>query len=266
MRRATVLPLLALGIACSAPAAAERDFCADRPGMDTPACTLEPGRVQIELGIGDWTLDRTTTTRTDTISLGDALLRVGLDDRTEAQIGWTAYGFSREKDRIGGSRDRVSGVGDVTLAIRRNLTNPDGSGLAMALEPYVTLPAGNAAIGAGDWGAGLIVPVTLDLSDAVNVGVTPEIDAAVDADRSGRHLAFGSVVSLNLAISDAVSTTIELAAFRDQDPDGHNTQSLAGLSFGWQPGKDVQFDIGANAGLNRDTPDIELYVGLSRRF
>jgi hypothetical protein len=28
----------------------------------------------------------------------------------------------------------------------------------------------------------------------------------------------------------------------------------------------LQFDIGGVAGLNRDAPDLELYVGMSRRF
>jgi hypothetical protein len=30
--------------------------------------------------------------------------------------------------------------------------------------------------------------------------------------------------------------------------------------------KDLQLDAGANFGLNRQTPDIELYAGVSTRF
>jgi hypothetical protein len=30
--------------------------------------------------------------------------------------------------------------------------------------------------------------------------------------------------------------------------------------------KDLQFDAGANFGLNRQTPDVELYTGVSVRF
>lgn len=262
--RFAIFPLMALAFA--SPAKAERDFCGDRPGLDTPPCTLEAGRLQIEIGIGDWVLDRQAATRTDTIATGDLLLRFGLNDSTEAQIGWTAYGHVRERDRISGTVDRLSGIGDVTVAVRHNLKNPDGSGLSIAVQPYATLPAGNSAIGAGDWGAGLLMPVTLDLTDDIHLGLTPGIDAAVDSDRSGRHLSFGSVASVAFDISDAVGTTVELAAFRDEDPHGHSTQALAAISFAWQADENLQFDIGANAGLNRDTPDIELYFGLSRRF
>jgi hypothetical protein len=30
--------------------------------------------------------------------------------------------------------------------------------------------------------------------------------------------------------------------------------------------KNVQLDAGANFGLNRNTPDVELYAGISKRF
>lgn len=249
----------------AAPAMA-RDLCPDRPGLGTPACTLDPGRIQIEVGMMDWTRDRQPDSRTDTIIAGDTLLRIGIDNQTEAQIGWTAYGHVRTRDRLTGAVDRNGGTGDVTLAIRRNLANPDGSGLSLAVQPYVTLPTGGSAIGAGDWGAGLIAPVSYDLPGGLQLGVTPQIAAAVDSDGDGRHLMYGSVVGLGFDLSDAVGATMELAAYRDRDPAGHSTQALAGFSVGWQPGDDTQFDAGTNIGLNRDTPDIELYFGITRRF
>lgn len=94
----------------------------------------------------------------------------------------------------------------------------------------------------------------------------PEIDAAVDEDRSGRHVAYGSVAGLGFDLSDSLSGTIEASLMRDDDPAGHATEALAGLSFGWQPRDDMQFDIGVNAGLNGDSPDGEVYFGLVRRF
>ena len=264
MMRRLILPAILL-VTAAAPATA-RDLCPDRPGLGTPACTLDPGRIQVEIGMMDWTLDRQPDSRTDTILAGDTLLRIGIDQQTEAQIGWTAYGHVRTRDRMTGAVDRADGTGDVTLAIRRNLANPDGSGLAIALQPYVTLPIGGSAIGAGDWGAGLIAPVSYDLAGGLQLALTPQVAAAVDSDGNGRHLMYGSVLGLGFDLSDAVGATVELAAYRDSDPAGHTTQALAGLSFGWQPGDDSQLDAGVNLGLNRDTPDIELYFGITRRF
>jgi hypothetical protein len=53
---------------------------------------------------------------------------------------------------------------------------------------------------------------------------------------------------------------------RDEDPAGHATQALASLSFAWQPRSNLQLDMGAVAGLNSASPDVELYLGIARRF
>jgi hypothetical protein len=63
-----------------------------------------------------------------------------------------------------------------------------------------------------------------------------------------------------------VSGTLELQAVRDDDPAGHATEALAGLSFAWQPKSNLQLDMGAVAGLNHASPDVELYLGIARRF
>lgn len=255
-----------LGLSVPAQAEEARDLCADRPGLGTPACTVEPGRMVLELGLGDWTREKDAASRTDTVVAGDALLRIGVTDSLEAQVGWTAYGHVRTRDRLTGAIDKADGVGDVTLALRQNLHNPDGSGFSVALMPYATVPAGGSAIGAGDWGAGLIVPVSFDLGHGLSLGLTPEVDAAVDGDGNGRHLAYGSVAGLGFSLSDAVSGAIEAQVTHDHDPDGHATQALAGLSFAWQPSDAMQFDVGLNLGLNRASADSELYLGIVRRF
>lgn len=258
---------LYLAVLIAAPAAAQdRDLCADRPGLGTPPCTVAPGKVMVEVGLVDWTLDRQPDTRTDTLLAGDTLVRFGVADHAELRIGWTAFGHVRERDRLTGAIDTMAGVGDVTVAANRNLVNPDGSGTSISLLPYATLPTGGSAIGAGDWGAGMLIPVSVELGGGVKLGLTPEIDAAVDDDRHGRHLAYGSVVGLGVDLSDAVSAAGEAQVIRDRDPGDHSTQALAGLSLGWQPGRDTQLDVGTNIGLNRASPDVELYVGVARRF
>lgn len=262
----TIAASLCVLIAGEAQAQDLRPFCADRPGLGTPACTIDPGRVVAELGLLDWSREEDPATRTETLIAGDALIRVGLTPSLEAQIGWTAFGDVRTRDRLSGATARQSGVGDVTLALRQNFSHPDGSGFSAAAMPFVTLPSGGGAIGAGDWGAGLVLPLSYSLSDTISIALTPEVDAAVDADGHGRHLAYGSVIGLSVVLTSHLSTAIELQESRDYDPAGHSTQALAGLSFAWQPRDDLQFDLGGVAGLNAASPDVELYIGVARRF
>lgn len=260
--------LAALGaLLFAAPAFASdgRDLCPDRPGLGTPPCTVEPGKVVFELGLADWTREDDGPQRTDTILTGDALLRVGLTSSLEVQVGWTVLGHVRERDAALGTIDKRTRTGDVTVALRQNLHNPDGSGFSIAAMPYASLPTGGAGVGAGDWEAGLLVPVAID-AGPVSIGLTPHIDAAVNGDGNGRHLAYGTVAGLGFDLSDVVSVSTELSFTRDRDPAGRTTEWLAGFSAGWQPGDDSQWDIGVNTGLNRDSPDVQIYAGYARRF
>jgi hypothetical protein len=256
--------VLGLGLLSAPALAEERDLCPERPGLDTPPCIVDAGHILAEISAIDWTRDRQAGTRADTVLAGDALARFGLTDTAEAQIGWTAYGHARTRDAAGVASQ--SGVGDVLAAFKLNLAHPDGSGFSVALKPYATLPTGGGAIGAGTWGAGLLVPLSFDLGHGLQLTATPELDATPDQDRHGRHLAYGSAAGLQQKLSEAVSLAIEAQIIRDNDPSGHATMALSQVSLAWQPGKNTQLDIGAVAGLNHASPDIELIAGVSRRF
>lgn len=264
MKRALLgVALASLGLSGAA-AAQDREYCPDRPGLDTPACTIAPGRISVETSLADWTRDDQPGSREDTILFGDTLVRVGVSDTIEARIGFTSFGHDRMRDSTG--VESVNGIGDVSLGMKANLHHPDGSDLSVAVLPFVTLPVGRSSIGAGDWGAGFLVPVTYELSDTVSLDLTPEIDAAVDEDGNGRHLAYSSTAGLSVKVSKAFILTGEVQALRDNDPDRHATQALAALSLAWMAGDDLQFDLFGAAGLNDDTPDARLYAGISRRF
>ena len=244
----------------------ERGYCPVRPGLGTPACTIAPGRVSIETGVVDWTRDDTPDERSDAVLVGDTLVRVGLSETVEAQLGWTPFGHVRTREKATGAVDAVDRVGDVQIAVKANLRHPDGSGFSAAVQPFVTLPVGRGPLGAGDWAAGAIVPVSFDLGTTIELQLTPEINAAADEDRHGRHLSYSGVAGLELAISEAVNLTLELAAAQDDDPDGHSTELQGAASASWMPSDDLQLDIGTTLGLNRDAADVEVYLGISRRL
>ena len=253
-------------ITTTAAHAEERNYCPARPGLDTPACTISPGRVSVETGLADWSLEQDSSQRTDTVLIGGTLVRIGLTDNLEAQVGWTPYGHVRTRDKIGGTVDSAGTFGDAMLGFKVNLHHPDGSGLSAAIQPFVTLPIGRGPLGAGDWGGGVIAPVDYALTDTFSLQFTPEIDAAVDQDGNGRHFAASGTLGLGMALSKKVSMTVEFQALRDVQPSGKTWQVLESTSLAWMPKDNLQLDMGAVAGLNRDAPEAELYVGVSRRF
>ncbi len=244
----------------------ERDFCADRPGKDTPSCTLDPGRFQVEAGLLDYSHSRDRDTVENDITSSDLLLRYGVNDSLEARAEWEGYSWSRSRDRGSGQVDHGHGGGDLTLSFRQNLRHPDDTGTAFAIQPSVTLPVGRNPIGAGTWGAGIVTPFGVDLLKNWRLNLDPEIDAAADADRHGRHLAYALAASVTRSIGQALQLSVEGWAMRDDDPADHQTQASVDFSAAWQPGKNSAIDLSANVGITHATPRIELALGMSRRF
>lgn len=257
----------AIALAGGAAHAEDRDFCPDRPGKGSPACTIDTGRLQIETSLIDYAHSRDADAVDDSYVTGDTLLRYGLGDHTEARLGWTAYGFDRSRDRASGMVDHAQGTGDVTLSLRQSLLHPDNSGTAIAIQPSVTLPSGKSPIGAGTWSAGLLVPFGTDLSKDWRLSLDPEVDAAADGDGSGRHLAYSLVAGLSYTIDPAWQISAEAYGQRDDDPAGHQTLASLDLSAAYQlPDKNRQIDLSAYTGLTHATPRIELVLGVAQRF
>jgi hypothetical protein len=244
--------------------AQDREYCPARPGLGEPACTLDPGKVSVEVGIASWQRDDNPGSRIDTIMLADTLVRAGLTNDTEVSVAWTPYIRERTRDASGVSL--AQGGSDLTVALKHNLHNPDGSGFSLAVEGYATLPVAGEPGGAGDWAAGLVVPASVDLGSGLSLQSTSEADAAVDADGDGRHFALSEVVGLGIPLTKDLTMTAEAQLLRDWDPSGATTEAYAGLSFALSLSDDLQVDAGSVVGLNASAPDVQIYAGISRRF
>jgi hypothetical protein len=63
-----------------------------------------------------------------------------------------------------------------------------------------------------------------------------------------------------------LTLSAELWGMWDWDPAGTTRQASVDGSAAYLLNKAVQLDAGANLGLNRQTPDVEIYAGFSIRF
>ncbi|MGZ3173296.1 MAG: transporter [Croceibacterium sp.] len=244
----------------AAPAAAqERDFCANRPGLGTPPCTLAPGSAMIETGVAEWDHSADAVSTDDSTTFGGLLLRVGVSQSAEVQFGLTSFTHDRLRDRATGVVAHSSNVGDASAAVRRGIAGPNGP---VAIEAFVSAPADHP----GRWSMGLLLPANVDLPSGFQLGLTPEIDLAPDTGGGGRHVAYGGVIGLSHALSAKVSMAGELAAFEDADPAGHSLDARFAASLAWQARPRLQFDVEADAGLSAGAPDTALMIGFADRF
>jgi hypothetical protein len=263
MRWGAVVLAGGLLIAASA-AAADQPICPDRPSKGTGTCTVPAGDWQIESGLVDWSRDTSGGARSDFTAFGSSLLKLGIGDDADVELGFTPYEVSRLHGPSGG--ERRAGFGDMLVRTKVRLTR-DGASVEVAIDPFVKLPTAGHALGNGKVEGGLTVPVGVALGDGpLSLGFAPEVDWLSDGDGHGRHLGMIQVAGLGIAASPRLSLTAELWGQWDWDPGGTSRQYSADGAVAYLWRSDVQVDVGANLGLNRATPDLELYAGVSKRF
>ena len=245
-------------------AADEQPICAARPGKATAACTVPAGRVQLEIGLGDWSVQKVDGERNTAFAVGETAFKYGLTDRSDIEVDVTPW--EGTASRAGGVHDSASGFGDVVVSYKQQVS-PRDSALQITMLPFVKVPTARHDLGNRKWEAGLLVPIGYAIPRTpFSVNLTPEIDWAADANGGSHHAAMTQVADLGLQVNAKLSLSAELWSQWDWDPSGTTRQSSADASIAYLANNNLQLDAGANFGLNHDTPDVELYTGVSVRF
>ena len=258
--RLLLLSLSTALLAGSAHAQALRDFCAERPGRATPPCILDTGHTQLEVGLADAVFARGGGAHEDAYTLGAAEIRFGLTPRVEAEAGWAPLTVDHQR-----GAGRRTGAGDAMFGLKGALTDPDADGAAVSLQGFVTAPTATHGLGAGGWTGGLRLPASIPLGSNTDLGLTPEIDVIRDAAGGGTHLAWIGAAGVSRAFGP-MTLGAEVWGELDDDPAGKVRQASADFTAAYAVGGDAQLDAGVNLGLNRATPDIEVYAGIARWF
>jgi hypothetical protein len=258
-----IVSALALSAATAA-TADEQPICADRPGKSTPACTVPAGDWQVETGFADWSLQKDRGERDTSLVLGETTIKYGMTGSSDLEIDLTPWQRATSSGR--GFREIASGIGDVKLLYKQQLT-PGDAPLQVTLMPFVKAPTAKHRLGNGKWEGGLLLPIDYAIGKSpFSIELTPELDWAADGDGRGHHVAMEQVVSLGWQATEKLNLSAELWSGWDWDPSGTTRQASADGSAAYLLSNDVQLDAGANFGLNRATPDVELYGGVSVRF
>ena len=149
--RTHLVAALLLCTGTAAAAADEQPICADRPGKATSACTVPAGHWQVETGLADWTLDRSGGERDTSLVLGETTIKYGLTDHSDIELDVTPW--QRATSRGPGFRDSASGIGDLNVIYKHELTSSDAA-LQVTLYPYVKIPTAKRPLGNGKWEGG----------------------------------------------------------------------------------------------------------------
>jgi hypothetical protein len=261
--RASLFAAIALS-ATSAAAADELTICADRPGKATATCTVPTGHWQVETGLADWSLQNAGGERDTSVPLGDTTLKLGLTGASDIEMDVTPW--EKATSRVAGMHDSASGFGDINILYKQRLTAGDAAVQISAL-PSVKIPTAKHSLGNGEWEGGFLLPIGYAIAKTpLTLGFTPEIDWAADAEGHGHHVAMTQVADVGWQATNKFNLSAELWGQWDWDPAGTARRFSADASIAYLANKRVQLDAGGNFGLNRNTPDVELYAGVAKLF
>jgi len=256
-------PLLLL-LSSAAAAADDQPICPDRPSKSTGPCTVPEGDWQIETGLIDWTRDRSSGTTTQTAVWGSSGLKYGLASNADIEL-WVTP-LEMLSIHAPGISEHYSSFGDTLLRIKYEITKNDAP-VQVALDPFVKLPTANHYLGNGKVEGGLLVPIQIAVGKSpFTISLDPEVDVLANQDSKGRHVGMIQLVNLGWQASKKLTFTTEIWSQWDWDPSGTGKQRSWDVSAAYLVTKDLQLDAGANLALNHETPDIELYSGVSVRF
>ena len=219
--------------------------------------------MQIETGIADWTHDRSQGVSADASSVGATAFKYGLSDRWNVELDVAPYNSLRVSGD--GMHAFNSSFGDLVVRSKYRLTS--GDGVQVAINPAIKIPTAARPIGNRRWEAGIAVPIDYSIPKT-NFSVTlgPELDWLADGGGSGHHFAMAQVIGVSWQVSPKLNLSGELWGQWNWDPAGTVRQATADAAMAYLVNNNLQLDGGANFGLNRDTPDLELYSGASVRF
>jgi len=248
------------------PDAALRTFSPDRPTRSNGPLTVDAGRFQYETDLVSYTHSNTGGVSTRTFVGLDPTLKVGLTSRVDLELQFNGYTNTRVLDPSTGSTlSRADGAGDFVIRTKINLFGNDSGAVALALIPYVKLPTAAPTLGNNQIEGGVIAPLSIKLPAGFVLTLVPEVDVLRNANDSGKHTNFVGVLDLGYAVTDHLTVFAEV--YGAAGTDAHTPPAYtADAAVAYLLTETIQLDAGVNVGLNRDTPNLQLYSGISQRF
>jgi hypothetical protein len=248
------------------PDPALRSFAPDRPAKGTGPTTVDAGRLVVEVEAVNYSRLKADGVTTTSWVGPNPTIKIGLTNNIDFQFNWAPFQQVKVHDSFAGTTDKFSGSSDLILRSKINLWGNEGGKTAFAIVPFIKAPTAKEPLGNKATEGGVIVPYSLSLGNDVSFAYTGEVDYLKNSLGSGYHQAYINSVGLSAPIFKDVTLTGELWSSVNRDPAGTVRQYSLDTALAWMAKPNLQFDIGANFGLNKETPAVQIYTGVARRF
>lgn len=246
-----------------------RAFTPERPTQAFSPFTVDAGHFQYESDTFNYTHTNYLGAGSVSYLTADPTIKLGLTNWLDFEVELNGYLNTTTHDNLSGALiGNGHGFGDTIFKIKYNVLGNDGGTFALAFIPFIKAPSAAPGLGNGLVEGGVIAPLQINLPQDYSLILQTEIDALKDANDERRHANFVNLASISHAlpfISKDLSLDIEFrsAVGTDAAIPAVYTFDL-GLAYLILP--NVQLDTGANFGLTKASPDMNVYTGISARF
>ena len=246
------------------PASALR-FSTDRPTKSNSPVTVDAGHVQYETDFVNYTHSNTGGVSTRVFTAFDPVLKLGLTNKIDLEVQFNGYNWL-DVNQPGSNRaiSRARGAGDLVLRTKFNVFGNEG-GTALAIIPYVKFPTAARTIGNGHTEGGVIAPLSIPLPWDFVVVLQSEVDVLKNLVNAGHHFSFSQLVNIGHPIGPKVTAYVELFSALGTDR-GNPPIYTFDAALAYAVTDRLQLDVGANIGLNKAAPNLQLYTGIGQRF
>ena len=175
MKTLQTLSLIAASMMASTAFAS--DFSFDRPGAGIGTGITPVGQLAWEQGLPSvsYQQENVAGKHDKTLTLnGDMLLRTGLANGLELQLGW--QGPVWQQNKYAGNKVETNGLGDVSIGLKKAIDLDDDK-LSMALLAEAIIATGNDEFTAHDDIYSLTSAVSYEFSDLINTSITMRYEA-----------------------------------------------------------------------------------------
>lgn len=249
------------------PDALLRDLASDRPTKSFSPITVDAGHFQIEMDLANYSFGTNAGVTAKSFVTADPVIKLGLTNFADLEIQMGGYQSVQTYDAGVRAKAFNEGFGDMLVKTKINVIGNDGGFFALALAPFVKIPASVPLISNGYVEGGLQVPLLFNLPGDFLLISVPEFDLLKNAADSNMHAAYRIATSLTHTIPgiDKLSGLVEFYAQSGTDRLIPPVYTID-LGLGYMLTPNCQLDGGVNIGLNRAAPALQLYTGITQRF
>lgn len=224
----------------------------ERPSYSSSPQPLPRGHMQIEGGY-QFTYDDGGEVEDHTAPL--LLLRTGLHDNLELQVGWGGYSWTEDDS------DWQSDANDLMVGFKTKLIDQRNTLPTVGLLLGMSLPTGSGAATSDDVDPGFGVLWTYDI--AKRIGLFGTILAKWPTEDHDRFYQTDVAVGTGFSLTDRIGTFIEYFSFLPDD-NGPSHHLDAGLTY--LVNNNLQLDLNGGIGLNERADDLYTGIGFAWRW